>query len=122
MENSQLGESWYWEKKDSTEYATEYDVDVRWILRSINNEKSYGSLRIVSHPDLKPGHLRSHIITIKSSEDKSEQEILQTVMDNFISMEELEVYSVDKHLELNEDVVVAPKRDLEELYGVKVFS
>ena len=35
----------YWDRVKG--YVTELRVDARWVLRNIDNEKSYGQLRIV---------------------------------------------------------------------------
>ena len=48
----------YWDRLVG--YVTELRVDARWVLRGLTDKKSYGSLRIVSHPDLPPGQLRAY--------------------------------------------------------------
>ena len=66
-------ENTYWDRIFG--YPTELRVDARWILRKHDSERSYGQLRIVSHPDLPPGHLRSIFIAVTDIEEKNDHEI-----------------------------------------------
>lgn len=108
----------YWDKING--FITEMRVDNRWLLKSSINEKPLGSLRIVSHPDLKPGYLRSIFTFVISIKDKNEYEILKTVEDYQIDIAELEVYSIDQDLETETKIFEAPFRELEELFGIKI--
>lgn len=117
-----LGIDWYWDKIDPLEYATENKLDVRWRLKKKGEKRNFGSLRIVDHPDLKPGHLRSHVYIIKSTKPKTNIEKMQIIKDYFIGLDELEVYSVDEHVEMEHNELVATKKELEEIYQVKIFS
>jgi hypothetical protein len=108
----------YWDRSNG--FITEMRVDNRWLLRSSVNQKPLGSLRIVSHPDLKPGYLRSIFSYVTSIKDKNEHEILKTVEDYQMDVAELEVYSVDQDIETETKIFEAPFRELEELFGVKV--
>lgn len=111
-------EGTHWDR--ITGYFTELKVDSRWILRD-ENETPYGSLRIVSHPDLPPGHLRSIFTYISKKREKTKSEMLQTVEDYLIDINELEVFSIDEHVETETTTYVAPLKELEELFDVKVF-
>lgn len=102
-------------------FYSEFLVDSRWTLRD-KDETPYGSLRIVSHPNLPPGHLRSIFTYITKKRDKSKREILQTVEDYLIDIKELEVFSIDKDVETSTTTYDAPMRELEELFGVKVMK
>lgn len=110
----------YWERIYG--YVTELRVDSRWILRKDgNDEKSYGSLRIVSHPDLKPGHLRAIFTYITSSREKSFFEKLKTTEDYLINIDELEAYSIDDEIKTNTEIIEDTNRNLSNLFGVKIF-
>ena len=110
----------YWERIRG--FVSELRVDSRWILRSYDDDKSYGSLRIVSHPDLKPGHLRAYFTYIISMKNKSMRDKLQTVEDYEIDIKELEIYSIDNHIETETKIYEAPLKELQELFNVKVFE
>ena len=58
---------------------SEHDIDARWILRSTWDDKAHGSLRIVSHPDLKPGYLKAYAAFVTSRRPKNSQEMEQSV-------------------------------------------
>ena len=109
----------YWEKLVG--YPTEHRVDGRWLLHMKNDDRTYGSLRIVSHPDLPPGQLRSIFTYVTSMEDKSDKEIMKTVEDYQIKASELEVFSIDKEIKTETLKHEAPFKELEKLYGVKIF-
>lgn len=102
-------------------FVTELKVDARWVLRENGTDTPLGSLRIASHPDLPPGHLRGIFTYMTSVREKSKEEKLKTIEDYQMEIEELEVYSV--HDEIKTDMVEhkAPYRELEELFGVKIF-
>ena len=110
----------YWDRLRG--YVTELRVDARWVLRKEESEKPYGSLRIVSHPDLPPGQLRaifSYVITV---EEKSKAEKMQATEDYQMELTELEVYSVDEEIVTKNEKIEAPYKELEEIFGVKVFK
>lgn len=56
-------------------YVSEFDIDARWVLYYPNDNRPYGSLRIVSHPDLPPGHLKSFVSIVTKRWNKTEEEI-----------------------------------------------
>jgi hypothetical protein len=60
-------------------YVTECDIDARWILYYPNDHKPQGSLRIVSHPDLPPGHLRSFVSIVTKRWPKTSAELAKTL-------------------------------------------
>ena len=113
-------ENTYWDKVKG--YITELRVDSRWVLRDSKTNKPYGSLRIVSHPDLPPGYLRSIFICVCSKKPKSEEEIIRTIEDYKINVKELEVYSIDENVTTDTKIYEAPMRELQELFQVKVFQ
>lgn len=113
-------ENTYWDRIKG--YITELKIDARWVLRDSESDKPYGSLRIASHPDLPPGHLRSIFIFVCSTKPKSEQDIIQTIEDYHIDVTELEVYSIDEDVETETKIYEAPMRELEELFQVKIFE
>jgi len=110
----------YWEK--ITGYATEHRVDSRWLLYKSDDDRTYGNLRIVSHPDLPPGQLRSIFTYITTMDDKSDKEIMKTVEDYQIKASELEIFSIDKEIKTEKLTHEAPFKELEQLYGVKIFT
>lgn len=110
----------YWDRVRG--FVSELRVDARWILRGDNDKKPYGSLRIVSHPDLKPGHLRAYFTYVTSVKPKTRNEKLQTVEDYEIDLMELEVYSIEDSIDTETKIYEAPMRELQELFDVKVFE
>jgi hypothetical protein len=112
-------EDLYWERYD--DFLTENDVDARWILKSKNNDKSYGSLRIVSHPDLRPGYLRAIYTVITSISKRSKAEIMKSITDYHMDVIELEVYNVKDNVETDTTEYEAPFKELENLFKVKIF-
>jgi len=61
-------------------YVTELKVDARWVLRD-DDDKPQGSLRIVSHPDLRPGFLRAVFTYVTTVRNKSKAEKIKTFFD-----------------------------------------
>jgi hypothetical protein len=110
----------YWERIRG--FISENDVDARWILRKHDDNKAHGSLRIVSHPDLKYGYLRAFWTLVTKRRPKTEEEILKTVEELQMDIKELELYSVDEHIETTSRIIEEPLRKLEELFGVDIFE
>lgn len=110
----------YWER--IVGYPTEHRIDVRWMLKGSTDDKPYGSLRIVSHPDLPPGQLRAIFIYVTTMKEKSEEEIIQTVEDYQIDIKELEVFSIDQDIKTDKIVHEAPFKELQEIFNVKIFE
>lgn len=109
-----------WERV--TGYPTELKIDARWLLKSIVDDITYGSLRIVSHPDLKPGYLRAHLQIVNSITPKTKGEILQMIHDYNMKEIEMEVYSVNKNYDVDTKIFEDTKKKLEELFNVKIFE
>jgi hypothetical protein len=103
-------------------FVSELRVDARWILREIDTEKPYGSLRIVSHPDLPPGQLRAVFTYVLSIRKKDKQEKLRALEDYQMEATELEVYSVSEDIKTETKTYEAPYKELENMFGVKVFE
>ena len=112
-------QTYYWERL--YDYPTELKVDARWVLRKISNDKTYGSLRIVSHPDLQPGYLRSFFRYVSEIIDRNSDETIKLMEDLQMSIDELEVYSIDKDFKTELITYEAPLKELEEMFNVKVF-
>lgn len=110
----------YWDRVRG--FFTELRVDARWVLREHGTDKPYGSLRIASHPDLPPGYLRSIFIFVTKKIEKSDQEIIKTIEDYQINETELEVYSVHEDVITETKIFEAPKKELEDLFQVKIFE
>ncbi len=110
----------YWDRVRG--FFTENRVDARWVLRDPNDDKAHGSLRIVSHPDLKPGYLRAFCSFVVSRRPKTSEEIEQSIEDYQMDEIELEVYSVKEHTKTNKIEYEAPLQELEERFGVKIFG
>jgi len=113
-------ENTYWDRLKG--FVTELRVDARWVLRNEDDDKPYGSLRIVSHPDLQPGYLRAIFTYVTSIKEKSDEEIIQTKEDYQMEDTELEVYSIDEKIDTENKTYEAPFKELEELFGVKIFQ
>jgi len=119
MENVDLNNT-YWDRIRG--FATELRVDARWVLRNNDTDKTYGSLRIVSHPDLPAGHLRAIFTYVLSIRKKSREEKMQTIEDYQMEITELEVYSISDDTKTETVKYEAPLRELQEMFGVKVFE
>lgn len=110
----------YWERYE--DFVSENRIDARWILRSKDDDKSYGSLRIVSHPDLKPGYLRAVYTVVKSISERSKSEIMKAISDYKMDVNELEIYNVKDNIETDTNEYEAPFKELEKLFQVKIFE
>lgn len=113
-------ENTYWDRLKG--YVTELRVDARWVLRDKDSEKPLGSLRIVSHPDCPPGHLRSFFIYVTDMRPKTKTEKLKTVEDYQVDSGELEIYSIDNNIETDMIKHEAPFKELEKLFNVDIFE
>ena len=118
MEDIDLDDT-YWDRLRG--YVTELRVDARWLLRQNNTNKPFGSLRIVSHPDIKPGYLRAIFTYVISIRKKTKEEKLKTIEDYQMEITELEVYSISDEINTETKTYEAPYQELEKLFGVKVF-
>ena len=103
-------------------YVTELRVDARWVLRGQEDGKSYGSLRIVSHPDLPPGELRAYFTYVTTIEPKTREQKLKAIEDYQMEITELEVYSISDEIKTETKTYEAQFKELEEMFGVKVFA
>lgn len=110
----------YWDRVRG--FVTELKLDARWVLREVGTEKPFGSLRIVSHPDLPPGHLRAVFNHVTNINAKSNAEKMQATEDYQMDNIELEVYSVNEEIKTETETVVAPYVKLEKIFDVKVFE
>lgn len=114
----------YWERKHG--FISEFDIDARWILRESgdNNDppKAWGSLRMVSHPNLRPGYLKAYVEFVTSRRPRTEEEMKNAIEQYDMDETELEVYSVDEHIITEKMIHEAPKRELEDIFGVKIFK
>jgi hypothetical protein len=119
MENIDLNNT-YWDRLHG--YVSELRVDARWILRGNDDDKPYGSLRIVSHPDLPPGFLRGIFNYVVKIRPKTKEEKMQSTEDYQMDVTELEVYSVSDDIKTESVTEEAPYKKLEETFGVKVFE
>lgn len=119
MSNVDLNNT-YWDKLHG--YVTELRVDARWILRGNEDNKSYGQLRIVSHPDLNPGHLRAFFTYVTSIFPKTKEEKMKTIEDYQMEITELEVYSINDNIKTETKKYEAPFKELEKMFGVKIFE
>lgn len=75
-------------------YVSECEIDSRWVLYYPNDDRSHGSLRIVSHPDLPPGHLRSFVSIITKRWPKTNEEFAKT-LENYGIVSENELFTHD---------------------------
>jgi len=110
----------YWDRLRG--YATELRVDSRWLLRGNDNNKPYGSLRITSHPDLKPGYLRAIFTYVTSIKPKTKEEKLKTIEDFQMEKIELEVYSISDNIKTETIEYEAPFHELQEKFNVKIIE
>ena len=121
MEEIQVNlDNTYWDR--ITGFVTELRVDSRWILRNEEDDKSYGSLRIASHPDLPPGYLRAIFTYVLTIRKKNKAQKLKTVEDYQMDLTELEVYSIDDDIKTETKTYEAPFKELQEMFGVKIFE
>ena len=114
-----MEEQRYWDEVIG--YISEYKVDKRWTLRSNIDDKAHGSLRIVSHPDLKAGHLRAMVSFVISRKPKTQEEI-EFVMEEYqMTLIELEAYSFDENIVTRDIEHVDTYQELEKRFGVEIF-
>ena len=119
MENVDLNNT-YWDRIRG--YVTELRIDARWILRENDTDRPLGSLRIVSHPDLPPGFLRAIFTFVTTIRKKTKEEKIKTIEDYQMDIKELEVYSIGEDIKTATDKYEAPYKELEELFGIKMFE
>ncbi len=112
----------YWDRLRGYVKDTDIRVDARWVLRGQYDDKPYGSLRIVSHPDLRPGYLRSIFTHVTSIKPKTKEEKLKAIEDYQMEITELEVYSINDDIKTETQTYEAPFPELEKLFGVKIFE
>ena len=110
----------YWDRL--RRYVTELRVDARWVLRQNGIDKPVGSLRVVSHPDLPPGQLRAIFTYVETIRQKSREEKLKTIEDYQMEITELEVYSIGEDIKTESETYEAPFKELQEMFGVKIFE
>ena len=103
-------------------FLSELKIDARWILLENGTDKPVGQLRIGSFPDVRPGYLRAHFTYVTTIEEKTESEKLQSAEDYDVSVDELEIYSIDDRIETSQQTFELPLRELEEMFGIKVFG
>ncbi len=113
-------EEFYWERIHG--YYTENKPDARWKLRKVGDNRCWGGLRIVGHPDLNPGELRAIYSVVTEIKPKSKEDVIKTIEDFQMELTELEVFSVDEDREVDTTEYVDQLRNLQELFGVKVFE
>lgn len=113
-----MGENYYWEKQNG--FASEFRIDARWLLKKEGCDVIQGSLRIVSHPDLRPGYFRAYISLVKNISERKRSEILKMIEDNKMSELELEVYSVKDDFDVDNQVIEDTLKNLENMFTVKV--
>lgn len=109
----------YWERYRG--FVSDLRIDARWVLRKQGDDKSYGSLRIVSHPDLRPGYLRAVFMYITSKKSKTAAQKIQTLEDYQVEPEELEAFSIDDNINTETKRIEDTSKVLCELFGVKLF-
>lgn len=119
MEEIDLDNS-YWDRVRG--FVTDLRIDARWILRNNDEDKSYGSLRIVSHPDLKPGYLRAIFTYVTTIKKRTKEEKLRTIEDYQIELNELEVYSISDEIKTETKTFEAPFGELQKMFDVKIFE
>ena len=110
----------YWDRL--TGYVTELRVDARWVLRGLTDKKSYGSLRIVSHPDLPPGQLRAYFTYMTSIKPKTKEQKLKTIEDYKMELIELEVYSINDDVKTETKKYEGPFKELQDMFDVEIFE
>lgn len=112
----------YWERVEG--FLSENDIDARWISKSVDpdDDRAYGSLRIVSLPDLKPGYLRAFYDVVISRRPKTDKELKETTELYMIDALDLDYYSIDEHVETKQIIHEDRKQELEKSFGVKIFG
>lgn len=110
----------YWERYD--DFISENRIDARWLLKSHEDDKGYGSLRIVSHPDLRPGYLRAIYTVVTSISKRTKAEMMKVISEFNMDVNELEVFNVKDNVETDTNEYEAPYKELEQLFTVKIFE
>src|SRR5574343_2099114 len=109
-----MEENDYWEKQNG--FASEFRIDARWLLKKEGCYVIQGSLRIVSHPDLRPGYFRAYISLVKNISERKRSEILKMIEDNKMSELELEVYSVKDDFDVDNQIIEDTLKNLENMF------
>jgi hypothetical protein len=110
-----------WEKRSG--FVSEWKLDKRWILREPNDpDTAWGSLRIFSAIDMKPGYLRAIANFVTSRKKRTKEEMEKVIEDYQMDVTELEIYSVDEEITTTEMIHDATKIELEELFKVKIHG
>lgn len=112
-------DSKFWE--EITGFVSENKIDRRWILRQEGDTRGHGSLRVVSHPDCKYGHLRAYMSIITKRTPKTAAEIEKDMEEYQMDTNEMEVYSVTEHVETWDKEVELPLKEIEETFNVSIF-
>lgn len=106
-------------------FISEHPIDARYILRDPDNDKAWGSLRVIGYDPkmgiLSPGYVRAFASFVTSRRPKTQEEINQSLEDYQMESIELEVYSVDEHVETKDITYEAPKREIEEMFKIKIL-
>jgi hypothetical protein len=110
----------YWDRIRG--YVSELRIDARWILREEETDRPLGSLRIVSHPDCPPGHLRAFFTYVTSIRKKSKSEKLKTSEDYEMEVTELEVYSINDDIKTEILKHEALYKELEKMFNVEIIE
>jgi len=110
----------YWDRYKG--FVSELRVDARWTLRSFDDGQPYGSLRIGSFPDLPVGNLRAIFTYVTKIKKKTNIEKLQTLEDYQMDLNELEVYSITDDIKTETQEYIAPFKELQDMFGVKIFE
>jgi hypothetical protein len=119
MEDIDLNNT-YWDRVRG--YVSELRIDARWVLRQNETDKPLGSLRIVSHPDCPPGHLRAFFTFVKSIRKKSREEKIKTIEDYQMEITELEVYSISDDVKSDTVKYEESYKKLEEMFDVEIIE
>ena len=115
-----MEEKRYWDEVIG--FVSENKIDKRWVLRSNIDDKAHGSLRIVSHPDLKPGYLRAFVSFVTRRRKKSAKEINNLKNEYNMQDIELEAYSFDEEINTTDKQLEDTYQNLEEIFGVEIFK
>lgn len=113
-------ENTYWDRIKG--FVSENKIDSRWNLKDPQTDEPLAYLRIVSHPDCPPGHLRCFFNYITSMKNRTDNEILQTVEDYQINNIDLDVFDIVKKIETETIKIEDTKQSLEKIFNVKIFE
>lgn len=116
----------YWDRvpfdKIRVSNLNKWAIDNRWVLRDNEDPtKAHGSLRIVSHSDLKSGYCRAYMEIVVKRIPRTPEEIAAFTEEFLMTKKDMVLWSVYEHLETTVREYTEPIWQLEKIFNVEVL-